>query len=95
MLVNGYDCKAIRTLEELSIEDQMAGFDVIISDILFDGIAPLELVFQIQEIIMHQSLIIVTNMGQLKVREEILASQRVAGFFAVPLDLSQLERLIA
>lgn len=92
---HGYECRAIRRLEELDIEDQMKGFDIIISDILFDGVAPLDVVFQIQEIIMHKSLIIVTNMGQKRIEEEVLATRRVRGFFAVPLDLDQIETLIA
>lgn len=94
ILSNSYDCKAIRTLSDLNIEDQVINFDIIISDILFDGIAPLDFIFQIQEIILHKSLIIVTNMGQNKVRNEILSSNRVDGFFSVPLDMDEIQRLI-
>lgn len=93
--LNQYDCKAIRSLNDLNIEDQQVNFDIIISDILFDGISPLDFVFQIQEIILHKSLIIVTNMGQLNVRLEVMASKNVDGFFAVPIDLNLIEKLIA
>lgn len=92
---HSYECKAIRTLAELSIEDQAHNFDFIISDILFDGIAPLDFVYQIQEIILHKSLIIVTNMGQQKVQQEIMDSNNVEGFFAVPLDMSEIEKIVA
>ena len=95
MMSHSYDCRAIRSLKELDIEDQIVNFDIIISDILFEGIAPLDYVFQIQEIILHQSLIIVTNMGQKKVQREIMESQRVHGFFAVPFDMDEIEKLIA
>lgn len=95
VITNNYVCKAISTLKDLEIEDQQENFDIIISDILFEGISPLEFVFQIQEIILHKSLIIVTNMGQFNVRMEVLASKKVDGFFAVPLDLYLIENLIA
>ncbi len=95
MMVHQYRCKAIRSLEELNIEDQQENFDVIISDILFDGIAPLDFVFQIQEIIMHRSLVIVTSMGQQKVRKEILSSGNVSGFFAIPFDMQHIQNLVA
>lgn len=94
MTINSYDCRAIRTLSDLDIEDQIIDFDIIISEILFDGIAPLDFVFQIKEIIMHKSLIILTNMGQEKIKNEILSSKKVDGFFAVPLDIDQIEYLI-
>jgi len=93
--LNHYECRAIRSLNDLNIEDQQVNFDIIISDILFDGISPLDFVFQIQEIILHKSLIIVTNMGQLNVRLEVLASKNVDGFFAVPLNMNLIEKLIA
>tara|TARA_R100000935_G_scaffold40100_1_gene61627 strand:- start:762 stop:1109 length:348 start_codon:yes stop_codon:yes gene_type:complete len=95
VILNQYDCRAIRSINDLNIEDQSENFDIIISDILFDGIAPLDFVFQIQEIILHKSLIIVTNMGQNKIEKEILASQNVSGFFPIPLDMDHLQKLIA
>jgi len=93
--LNSYDCKAIRTIAELNIEDQTQDFDIIISEILFDGIAPLDFVHQIQEIILHKSLIIVTNMGQERIKNEILNTKKVSGFFAVPFDLDRMQNLIA
>lgn len=95
MLLNSYNCKAIRTISDLSIEDQAEDFDIIISEILFDGIAPLDFVFQIQEIILHKSLIIVTNMGQERIKNEIMETKKVEGFFAVPFDLDRIQKLIA
>ncbi|TVZ28706.1 response regulator receiver domain-containing protein [Gillisia sp. Hel_I_86] len=95
VMLNHYECKAIGSINDLNIEDQSENFDIIISDILFDGIAPLDFVFQIQEIILHQSLIIVTNMGQKKIKKEIMASENVSGFFAIPLDMDHIQTLIA
>lgn len=95
MKINNYDCKAIRSLNDLNIEDQSSNFDVIVSDILFDGIAPLDFVFQIQEIILHDTLIIVTNMGQKRIRQEMLLSEKVSGFFAVPFDMDRIATLIS
>lgn len=95
LLLNQFECKAVRTLSDLDIEDQLQNFDVIISEILFDGIAPLDFVFQIQEIILHKDLIILTNMGQEKIKMEVLASKNVKGFFAVPFDLDHIQKLIA
>ncbi|NJW51562.1 response regulator [Salinimicrobium oceani] len=91
ILSHQYQCKAIRALDELNIEDQSENFDIIISDILFDGIAPLDYVFQIKEIIKHQTLLIITSMGQKKVRQEILNMGHVAGFFAVPFNFDKVE----
>lgn len=95
VILNQYECRAIRSINDLEIDDQSANFDIIISDILFDGIAPLDFVFQIQEIILHKSLIIVTNMGQNKIEKEMLASQNVTGFFPIPVDMDQIQKLIA
>lgn len=91
---NDFECKSIQTIEELEIEDQQENFDVIISDILFNGISPLDFVFQLKEVILHKSLIIVTNMGQLNVRLEVMDSKNVDGFFAFPLDLHLIQKLI-
>lgn len=95
MQLNSYDCKAIRTISDLNIEDQTEGFDIIISEILFDGIAPLDFVYQIKEIILHKCLIIVTNMGQERIKKEILETRSVEGFFAIPFDLDKIQKLIA
>ncbi len=95
LLSKDYECRAVRTLSDLNIEDQNSDFDIIISEILFDGIAPLDFVFQIQEIILHKNLIILTNMGQEKVKKEVMASKNVKGFFAVPFDLDNIQKLIA
>lgn len=92
--LNNFECNAIRSLTDLNIEDQQINYDLIITDILFEGIAPLEFVAQVQEIIMHQRLLIVTNMGQDKIKQEIFALSGVDGFFAVPLDLDEIEAII-
>ena len=94
MMVRDYECRSIRSLNDLDMEDQTRNFDFIISDILFDGIAPLEFVFQVKEIILHKFLIIVTNMGQKKVQQEIMESNNVSGFFAVPFDMDEIEKLV-
>lgn len=95
ILTRQYRCKAIRSLDQLDIEDQNENFDVIISDILFDGIAPLDYVHQLQEIIRHKSLLIITSMGQKKVRQGILDIGNVSGFFAVPLNFDQVEQMLS
>ncbi|SDR66547.1 response regulator [Christiangramia echinicola] len=92
--LNDYECKAIRSLEALNIEDQQTNFDFIITDILFEGIAPLQFVAQVQEVLMHKNLLIVTNMGQDKIKKEIFALRGVTGFYAVPIDLDEIEAII-
>lgn len=92
--LNDYECKAIRSLEALNIEDQQTNFDFIITDILFEGIAPLQFVAQVQEVLLHKNLLIVTNMGQDKIKKEIFALRGVTGFYAVPIDLDEIEAII-
>ena len=92
--LNNFECKAIRSLDDLNIEDQQTNFDFIITDILFEGIAPLEFVAQIQEVLLHKNLLIVTNMGQDKIKQEIFALRGVTGFYAVPIDLDEIEAII-
>jgi two-component system, OmpR family, lantibiotic biosynthesis response regulator NisR/SpaR len=94
ILSRHYRCKAIRALDELDIEDQNENYDIIISDILFDGIAPLDYVHQIKEIIHHKSLLIITSMGQKKVKQEILNMGHVSGFFAVPFNFEKVEQML-
>ena len=91
---NNFDCKAIRSLNDLTIEDQQTNFEFIITDILFEGIAPLEFVAQVQEIIPHKNLLVVTNMGQDKIKMEIFALSGITGFYAVPIDLDEIEAII-
>ncbi|WP_405199187.1 response regulator [Christiangramia sp. LLG6405-1] len=92
--VNHFDCKAIRSLDALTIEDQESDFEFIITDILFEGIAPLEFIAQVQEIIPHKNLLVVTNMGQDKIKKEIFALKDITGFYAVPIDLDEIESTI-
>lgn len=92
--LNNFECKAIRSLDSLNIEDQQTNFDFIITDILFEGIAPLEFVAQVQEVIPHKNLLIVTNMGQDKIKKEIFALSGITGFYAVPIDLDDIEATI-
>ena len=92
--LNNFECKAIRSLDDLSIEDQQTNFDFIITDILFEGIAPLEFVAQVQEVLLHKNLLIVTNMGQDKIKQEIFALRGITGFYAVPIDLDEIEAII-
>ena len=91
---NNFDCRAIRSLNDLNIEDQQQNFDFIITDILFEGIAPLEFIAQVQEVLTHRNLLVVTNMGQDKIKQEIFALKGVQGFFSVPLDLDEIEAII-
>ncbi|MHA6280066.1 response regulator [Salinimicrobium sp. CAU 1759] len=95
ILTHHYRCKAIRALDELDIEDQNKNFDLIISDILFDGIAPLDYVHQLKEIIPHKSLLIITSMGQRKVRQEILDIGNISGFFGIPLNFDKVEQMLS
>lgn len=92
--INKYECKAIRSLDSLSIEDQQTNFDFIITDILFEGIAPLQFVDQVQEVIPHKNLLVVTNMGQDKIKQEIFALRGITGFYAVPIDLDEIEAIM-
>ena len=92
--LNNFECKAIRSLDALNIEDQQSNYDFIITDILFEGIAPLEFVAQVQEILLHKNLLIVTNMGQDKIKQEIFALRDINGFYAVPIDLDEIEAII-
>ena len=92
--MNNFECKAIRSLDALNIEDQQTNFDFIITDILFEGIAPLQFVAQIQEVLLHKNLLIVTNMGQDKIKQEIFALKGITGFYAVPIDLDEIEATI-
>ncbi|MBT8295868.1 MAG: response regulator [Gramella sp.] len=92
--LNNYECKAIRSLDALNIEDQQTNFDFIITDILFEGIAPLQFVAQVQEVLLHKNLLIVTNMGQDKIKKEIFALRGITGFYAVPIDLDDIESII-
>ncbi|GAA4325069.1 hypothetical protein GCM10023115_41050 [Pontixanthobacter gangjinensis] len=92
--LNNFECRAIRSLDALNIEDQQTNYDFIITDILFEGIAPLEFVAQIQEILLHKNLLIVTNMGQDKIKQEIFALRDITGFYAVPIDLDEIEAII-
>ncbi len=92
--INNFECKSIRSLNELNIEDQSTNYDFIISDILFEGIAPLEFVAQVQEVLMHKNLLIVTHMGQEKTKKEIFALRGITGFYAVPIDLDEIEAII-
>lgn len=94
VLSKGFSCKAITSLSELDIEDQQINFDFIISDILFEGIGPLEYVEQVQEIISHRNLLIVTSMGQENVRKEVTALSGIKGFFSVPFDLDNIEEIL-
>ncbi|WP_029037069.1 DNA-binding transcriptional response regulator [Salinimicrobium xinjiangense] len=95
ILARQYRCKAIRALDQLDIEDQDQNFDIIISDILFDGIGPLDYVYQLKEIIRHKSLLIITSMGQKKVRQEILEMGQVSGFFSVPFNFDHVEEMLS
>lgn len=94
VIVNNFECKAIRSLDALTIEDQQINFDFIITDILFEGIAPLEFLTQVQEVIPHKNLLVVTNMGQDKIKQEIFALKDITGFYAVPVDLDEIEATI-
>ncbi|MCP9200885.1 response regulator [Gramella sp. GC03-9] len=89
--LNNYECKAIPSLSDLSIEDQESNFNFIITDILFEGIAPLQFVAQVQEILTHENLLIVTSMGQDKIKQEIFALSGISGFYAVPIDLDEID----
>lgn len=94
ILSKQYQCKAIRALDELDMEDQTRNFDLIISDILFDGIAPLDFVYQLKEIISHKSLLIITSMGQKEIRQQVLTMGHVTDFLSVPFNFQEVEEIL-
>lgn len=86
-----FSCEALPSLYDLDLTEQKGDFDVVVTDILFDGMSPLDFAVQIQEAIRLKHLLIVTNMGQENIKREILGIKGVDGFFGVPFDLEEIE----
>lgn len=87
----GFSCMALASLNDLDFFEVEHGLDVVITDILFDGIGPLDFAVQIQEAIPQKNLLIVTHMGQERIRKDLMKIKGVSGFFGVPFDLDQIE----
>jgi len=87
----GYSCVALASLYDLEFSKIEQGLDVVITDILFEGIGPLDFAVQIQEAIPHKNLIIITYMGQERVKKDLMKIEGVKGFYGIPFDLKEIE----
>lgn len=86
-----FEVLALESLFQLDIQGYSSEFDAVITDILFEGVGPLDFPHQIQEVVAHKHLFIVTNMGQDFIKKKILAIEGVSGFYGIPFDLDELE----
>lgn len=91
LVSRGYSCLALASLYELEFSQIEEGLDVVITDILFDGVGPLDFAVQIQEAIPQKNLIIVTYMGQERIEKDLMNIKGVTGFYGIPLDLEKIE----
>lgn len=88
----GFSCSALSSLYDLDITELEKDYDVVITDILFDGVGPHDFAVHIREAIPLKYLLIVTNMGQDIIRKDMLSIEGVNGFFGVPFDLDEIEK---
>lgn len=86
-----FSCTALASLYELDFTKIQQGLDVVITDILFEGVGPRDFAVQILEAIPQKNLIIVTNMGQDRIKRDLLKIEGVSGFYGVPFDLDEIE----
>ena len=89
-----FQVKAVESFTEIELEDQHVFYDVVITDILFEAISPTEFIINLQESINTDNIIVVSNMGQEKVRKNIFALPGVKGFYGIPFDMDLLQQQI-
>lgn len=92
LLSLNFEVKVYSSFTEIDLEDQHTPFDVVLTDILFDAISPIEFVLQLQESVNCRNVIVVTNMGQARIAKTISGLPAVKGFFGIPFDLELLEQ---
>lgn len=84
----GYQCEAIDNIDLLNGEDK-THFDLVITDVLFKGHAPLELISQIKDSLSFGKIYIVSDMELSKLRKSISNIQPIDGFYETPIDLDK------
>ena len=87
----GYEVWDIPSLNYLDTGELEHHFKIVVSDILFQGVSPLEFVVQIEEVLHFEKIFIVTSLGQEKIKRNVSRLRSVHGYFDFPIDLTQLE----
>lgn len=88
----GFSCVALSSLYEFDITEVKDAIHIVITDILFEGIGPLDYPVQLEEAIPLENLMIVTYMGQESIKNEVMGIKNVLGFYDIPFDLDDIQK---
>ncbi|WP_127845648.1 DNA-binding transcriptional response regulator [Psychroflexus aestuariivivens] len=87
----GFETLDINALNELTEEQALNKYDIVITDIIFDGISPLGHLSQLSKSLSYQRLIIVSEMELSKIKTNLAEIERADAYFETPFDLDDLE----
>lgn len=89
-----YSCVSLNRLEEVEAHHLDPYYDVLISDLLFSGITAKNYVLELKEVFRYEKLIIITALGQERVKRNISKLTEVKAYLDYPVKLELLNDLI-
>lgn len=93
-LANDYSCISLSSLEQIKPEDTEHHYRFVVSDLLFQGVSPMEYVNQLREALNYEKIFIVTILGQEKMKRSISRLTQVNAYYEFPVDLEEMEAQI-
>ncbi|WP_081209343.1 hypothetical protein [Salegentibacter sediminis] len=93
-LVNEYNCTSLSSLEQIKPEDISHHYKFVISDLVFRGVSPMEYVIHLQEVLKYEKIIIVSILGQEKMKRNVSRLTEVNAYYKFPVDLEDIEAQI-
>ncbi len=83
-------CTAMYSLDAVMAKTFHPVYDIVITDLLFKGIRSVDFIKELTSVVSYHQLVIVTSLGQSKVKREIMESVKIDGYYDFPVDLDLL-----
>ncbi len=83
----GFQCIALNSLDAVKAINFHPKYDLVVTDILFHGIHSLDFIREITSLVQYQRFIVVTALGQEKVKRQIMKFNKIDQYLDYPVDL--------
>ena len=86
----GYHCIALHSLDALKAINFHPKYHLVVTDLLFHGIHYLDFIRELNSLVRYQQFIVVTLLGQEKVKRQVMKLNKIDKYLDYPVDLELL-----
>ncbi len=89
-LSKGYQCLALHSLDAVKGIIAHPKYDLVVTDLLFQGIRSVDYIVELTSLIQYQRFVVVTSLGQERMKRQIMKLTKLDGYYDFPVDLDSM-----